>query len=235
MVLWRILAVMTTILFIASIILRRILKKKHTHFIKGYDKDYLVKKKMEAGFENSYYARHGVDSNIIMRYVIRKSSYETSMVANYSKPYKHIVYYVAEFDIKHKLIDVLKITEENTSTMSKIYVLNKKTSEINIIVRECDTILYSDEYVRPKKKSEVYIENSLVSLEIFSLLFTTRHIICEIFLKSSARFYLESEFGLITIAIIIGVSLLYLFISVAAKMHKIRKETLGGKISYDFY
>lgn len=231
MVLWRILAIMMIILFIASIVLRKIFERKHTHFIKGYDKDTLVKKKREAGFENSYYARHGADIDLINRYVLRVSSYERSLIVNYVKPVKHIVFFVAQFDKYHKLIDVLKITEENTTTISKIYLLNKKCSEVNIVVRECDTILYSDCYVRPKRKGEVYLEEGLLSLSIFSLLFTIRHFICEIILKSSARIYFESTFGLITVAIFLGVALLYLFISVAHKMHKIRKETLGGKIS----
>ena len=235
MILWRVLAILTFVLFIASLILRHIIVRKNTKYTKGYDPDVLVKTSRENGTNNSYYSRHGADINVISRYVIRRSSFETSIILNYVKPLNHVVFYIAEFDSKRQLIDVLKVVEENTTTTSKIFVLDKRCKSVNVIVREADTILYNNEYIRPKKVSQVFAEQALSSLAIFSSLFVIRHIICEFMLKSDFSFYLESYIGLITFLIMLGVALIVFFSTSFARIHKIRKETLGGKVSYDFY
>lgn len=235
MILTRIITLLLLILLIVSFIVRRILIKKNTRYIKGFDPDTLVKEKREFSTNNMYYARHGADTNVINRYVIRHSSYDKSLIVNYTKNFKHVMFFVAEFNKSKKLVKVLKVVEENTSQISKIFLLDKNCEYVNIVVRECDLVLYNPSYIVPRKKGEVIGEELFLGFEVFSIFMIIRQMIGEIMLKDSFKYYFNSYFGLITFLIALLISLIVILITISNKIHKIKKDTLGGKVVYEFY
>ncbi len=235
MLIWRILSILAFVLAIACIFLKRFVSHKNTKYFKGYEADNLIRTKREYATNNSYYAKTGTDKNVVTRYVIKKSSYETSVILNYAKAYQHVVLFIACFNKDYKVIDVLKVVESNTSEISKIFVLPKHTEYINVIVKECENVAYNGDYIRPKKFSNILFEQSFNAIQLFCLLFIVRNIGAEVLLPDSFIYYRRDFISTIVLLSMVLVSLLFLFITTLLKKHKMDKQRLGGGVVHEFY
>lgn len=235
MTLFNILFVFSCIMLVSCIIIKKILSKMFRKFYKTYVCDYKFKEVREGGSNNSYYLVSSVDSNYIPRYVLRNSVYEKSIVVNYSKPYEYISYYVAQFDKKNKLIDLIKVFDKNTSTTSRVLLINKKTNSVNVVVSECDGSVINHGYIIPKSRKQYFVEQLLGSISLFSLMFVVLYITLRLWLRDLAYTYLTSSMCAILLLAILFVTIIYLIVSTLILDNKSKKDHLGGKVYYEFF
>ena len=235
LILWRILSVVAVVTLVFSILVKSVAKFKKNIYFKGYVRDQKIKESREGGSLNKYYLVEGPDSNLIPRYVLRKSVYENSIVLNYKKPYDRIVFYIACFNKDNKIIDVIEVCEENTTDTSRVIVVKRKTKHVNVIVRDCDGTRYNQSYIVPLKAKNIWISQLFNTLILFNVLFLTYLGVGQLIASSFATYYYTSFFGLIALCAIIVISAIYFFVGSLQILNKNQKERAGGKVSYEFY
>ena len=223
MLLWEILAVFAIILSILCYVFRKILILKDMKCIKSYVGDNLVTTKREYGSENSYYSKSGEDKDIVCRYVIRKTNYETSVILNYTSEFKNVELYITCFNKKGKIIDILKIKETNTSINSKIYVLNKQTEYINVVVKNCNDVDYNLHYIRPEKMINLLGEQALTAVSIFCLLFASTIIGSVFVIPDTYMYYVTSDISHITFLAMLLISIIILIVTTISRKAKSKK------------
>ena len=232
---FRILAIISLIVMILSIIIKVIFKFKKNHYFRPFKQDQLVKQIREGGSNNQYFLVSGPDADLIPRYVFRKSVYEYSVVCNFKKNFKRIVYYIVSFNEKNKVLDVLEVCEENTIDTSRVIIVNKKTKKVNIVVRDADSIRYNQSYIIPMSTKNIWLNQFFNTLILFNSLYVIRYLLVQLFASQFTTYYSLDMFGQIGLICIIVTSFIYFFVGAFETLNKNQKERAGGKVSYEFY
>jgi hypothetical protein len=220
---------------ISSIVVKIIFKFKKNIYYKGFVVDQKVKGLREGGSQNEYYLVSGPDGDIIPRYVIRNSVYENSIVLNYKKGYERIVYYIACFNEKKQVIDVLEVCEENTTDTSRVIIIKRKTKYVNVIVRDCDGVRYNQSYIIPLRTRNIWLSQLFNALILFNILAIFNFVSAKIIAQEFSSFYFKSPLGIISLVINLTISAVYFFVGSITLLNKNQKERAGGKVSYEFY
>ena len=235
MILFNLILVISCIMLLCGIIIKKILNYKHRKFYREFSLDFKFKEVRENGSNNSYYLVSSIDSNYIPRYVIRDSSYEKSIILNYNKSYKYISYYIALFNKDKKIIGLIKVYDKNTSTNSRILVLKNKTAYVNIIVNGCEDELVNPGYMVPKTLKQFMLEQLFSSISLFSFLYIVLYIATRIYLKDLTHTYFTSSMCTILMIGLLAITIIYLIVSAYLFNKASKANKLGEKVYYEFY
>jgi len=234
-ILIRVMFIVSLTTLISAIVVKIIYKFKKNIYYKGFVVDQKVKEIREGGSQNEYYLVSGPDGDIIPRYVIRNSVYENSIVLNYKKGYERIVYYIACFNEKKEVIDVLEVCEENTTDTSRVIIIKRKTKYVNVIIRDCDGVRYNQSYIVPLRTRNIWLNQLFNTLILFNILVLFNIVSTRIIAQEFSAFYFKSLLGLISLFANLIISAIYFFVGSLTLLNKNQKERAGGKVSYEFY
>lgn len=238
---WRILCLISAVLFIAGVIVllcTNLTKNKYYH---NYHEDELLKKERSVNSVNSIYLTSGETRRFIKKYVVCKSAYEKYLVCNFTEKFTHIRYYVVQFSRRKKVISVLEITQKDlTDVSSRIIALKRSCAHVNVVIAEAEGTVINQNYVRPISMQRLRIYACLKSAAIFTALFVLRHIIVEImggsviYGKNVAYQYMNNSLNYIAIAASFVLALFSYLITVLSFRRKNAKAMNGGALEYEF-
>ncbi len=238
---WRILCLISAVLFIAGVIVlvcTNLTKNKYYH---NYRDDELLKKERSTNSVNSIYLTSGETKRFIKKYVVCKSAYEKYLVCNFTEKFSCIRFFVAQFSRRKKLISVLEITQKDlTDYSSRIIALKRRCAYVNVVIGEADGNVINNNYVRPISIFRLRLYAFLKSCNIFTSLFVLRHVIVEIlggsvlFGKNVAFQYLSNSLNYIAIAVSFALAALSYLITVVCFRRKNAKSANGGALEYEF-
>lgn len=238
---WRILCLISAVLFIAGVIVllcTNLTKNKYYH---NYHEDELLKKERSVNSVNSIYLTSGETRRFIKKYVVCKSAYEKYLVCNFTEKFSHIRYYVVQFSRRKKVISVLEITQKDlTDVSSRIIALKRSCAHVNVVIAEAEGTVINQNYVRPISMQRLRIYACLKSAAIFTALFVLRHIIVEImggsviYGKNVAYQYMNNSLNYIAIAASFVLALFSYLITVLSFRRKNAKAMNGGALEYEF-
>ena len=237
---WRILCIVSAVIFIAGVIVlvcTNLTKNKYYH---NYSDDELIKKERSTNSVNSIYFTSGETRRFIKKYVVCKSAYEKYLVCNFTEKFKHIRFYVVQFSRRKRVISVLEITQKNlTGLSSRIIALKKRCKHVNVVIGEADDTVINQNYVRPMSMHRLRIYACLKSLVIFAALFVLRHVIVEvvggshIYGSDVAYQYLNNSLNYIAVAASFVLAVLSYLITVLCFRRK-NAKAMGGALEYEF-
>lgn len=238
---WRILCLISAVLFIAGVIVlvcTNLTKNKYYH---NYHDDELFKKERSVNSVNSIYLTSGETRRFIKKYVVCKSAYEKYLVCNFTEKFRHIRFYVVQFSRRKRVISVLEITQRDlTELSSRIIALKKRCKYVNVVIGEADGTEINRNYVRPISMQRLRIYACLKSVIIFTALFVLRHVIVEvvggsyIYGKDVAYQYLNNSLNYIAVGATFALAVLSYFITVLSFRRKNAKAMNGGALEYEF-
>ncbi len=238
---WRILCLISAVLFIAGIIAlvcTNLTKNKYYH---NYYEDELLKKERSVNSVNSIYLTSGETRRFIKKYVVCKSAYEKYLVCNFAEKFRHIRFYVVQFSRRKRVISVLEITQRDlTDLSSRIIALKKSCARVNVVIAEADGTVINRDYVRPMSMVRLRFYACLKSVAIFTALFVIRHVIAEImggsfiYGRNVTYQYLNNSLNFIAIGVSFAVAVVSYLITVLSFRIKNAKAMNGGALEYEF-
>lgn len=238
---WRILCLISAVLFIAGVIVlicTNLTKNKYYH---NYHEDELFKKERSTNSVNSIYLTSGETRRFIKKYVVCKSAYEKYLVCNFTERFKHIRFYVVQFSRRKRVISVLEITQRDlTELSSRIIALKRRCAHVNVVIAEAEGAVINQNYVRPISMPRLRIYAVLKSAVIFMGLFVLRHVIVEIiggsfiYGKNVAYQYLNNSLNFIALGASFILAVLSYFITVLSFRRRNAKAMNGGALEYEF-
>lgn len=234
MLMWNILFYFFILLFLALTTLLIIKKYCKNTYYHNFINDEILKTVNNGGSTNNIYSTSNEANSYIDRYIIRKSIYDTAVVVEYKRPYKHIEYFIKCFNNKYEVIDLIKVIEDNTSTNSKIINVKKNTNRINIFIKNINNELdFNSTEIKPISRFNNHMYSFILSLDFFSLLFVIRHIILLINLGNRTFTFLNSIWNYISLGVILLFTLLLYLITFFSIRRKNWKNK--GATDYVFY
>lgn len=233
MALSKIFAVLAIITLIFSICIRAIFRFKKNTYSYEFKKDELIKIRRENGGNNYYYNVSGIDANYYLKYVFRNNAFENSLVLEYAKHYNQITFFVAEYDSKYKLIEVLEVTEDNTFDLSKVIKLNDKAKYVNLHIYRINNHLIDKPFVQMIDIKNIWIAQFFKALIMLCSMYILSFAVTEFVAEFFSKYYFESFFGFLTILYIFIATLLY-FISSSISLSISQKKKIGGVVKYEF-
>lgn len=231
---WRILCIVSAVLFVAGMIALaalRILKNKYYH---GFTEDELFKREKQTNSRNAIYFTSGETQNYVRKYVLCKTAYDTYLVCNYAKAFQEITYFVVEYTAKKKVLSARKITERGTSETSKVIALSRRCAYVNVIIGEADGAVINSDVVRPLSLTRIRIYALIKNVLVFLGLFVARQVILEIIGMQSMKPYLTSYWNYIAVGASFLLCLIGYFITVKGFRRKNVKALNGGALEYEF-
>lgn len=238
---WRILCLVSAVLFIAGVIVlvcTNLTKNKYYH---NYHDDELLKKERSVNSINSIYLTSGETKRFIKKYVVCKSAYEKYLVCNFTQKFNCIRFFVAQFSSRKRLISVLEITQKDlTDCSSRIIALKKRCKYVNVVIGEANGNVINQNYVRPISMYRLRLYAALKSVTIFTALFVLRHVIVEImggsvlYGKNVAYQYLNNSLNYIAVGVSFALALLSYLVTVLSFRRKNAKVMNGGALEYEF-
>ena len=241
MLLWRILCLVSAVLFLACIIVLLVTNLTKNKYYHNYHDDELLKKEKSTNSVNFIYLTSGETKRFIKKYVVCKSTYEKYLVCNFTEKFQEITYFVVQFSRRKKVISVLEITQKNLRDVSsRIIALKKRCKYVNVVIGSVEGRVINQNYVRPISMYRLRIFAFLKSFIIFTALFVLRHVIVEvvggsyIFGIDVAYQYFNNSLNYIAVAASFLLAVLSYFITVACYRSKNAKATNGGALEYEF-
>lgn len=225
--------VSTFVLLTMFLIIRRYCKNKYYHSF--YD-DELFKEEKNGNAKNYIYSPANETKEYILRYILRKSIYDKSIVLNYKEEYEYIEYYIKCFNKHKKVIQVVDVKETNTTTVSKIICLNRNTDRVNVFVKNVNhNVDINTSEIRPIPKKNIHLYSIAVSLNFFALIYALRHLILYLVLKSQFRPFLTNGWNYLTLLIILVSSvIMYILTFFSIRRRNFRNKNRGA-LRYEFY
>ena len=241
LLLWRILCLVSAILFVAGVIVLLVTNFTKNKYYHNYHDDELLKKEKSPNSVNYIYLTSGETRRFIKKYVVCKSAYEKYLVCNFTEKFKKVRFYVAQFSRRKKVISVLEVTQKDiTDYSSRIIALRKSCAYVNVIIAEADDRVINQNYVRPISMYRLRLFAFIKAFTIFTGLFVIRHIITEIvggsfiFGRDVSYFYLNNSLNYIALGATLVLSVLSYLITVLSFRRKNAKVMNGGALEYEF-
>lgn len=234
LLIWRIICIVSAALFVAAVItlfVTRLLKNKYYH---NFVKDELLKTEKKTNSVNSIYLTSGETKKFIKKYVVCKTAYDKYLVCNFAKSFRQIRFYVIQYTGGKRVVSVLKISDGNTGTTSKVIALSKRCDYVNIVVAHADGAVLNTDVIRPIAVPKLRLYAFLKSAAIFFGLFVLRHVIVEIFGGQTVIQYLNHYLDLAAIGASLLLAVISYFVTVACFRRKNIKEANGGVLEYEF-
>ena len=233
-ILWRVLCVVSALLFIAGILIlliKKFLKNKYYHV---YTADELVKSSKLSNGKNSVYFTSGEARDYINKYAICKTEFDRYLVCQFVKKFDEIRYFVLEYSSHGRVIAVQQIEEYNTGLNSKIITLHRRCAYVNVVIGKVDDMDINTDVIRPLSRKNIRIYALVKSLTLFAFLFVVRHIALEIFCKDLLGMYLKDTLNYISVGVCFVCGLLSYLITVLCFRRKNVKALNGGAVEYEF-
>ena len=238
---WRILCLISAVLFIAGVIVLAITNLTKNKYYHNYHEDELLKKERSVNSVNSIYLTSGETRRFIKKYVVCKSAYEKYLVCNFTEKFRHIRYYVVQFSRRKRVISVLEITQKDlTDVSSRIIALKKRCAHVNVVIAEADGTVINQNYVRPISMQRLRLYACLKSVVIFTALFVLRHVMVELiggnvfYGRNVAYQYMNNSLNYIAIGASFALALLSYLVTVLCFRRKNAKAMNGGALEYEF-
>ena len=232
--LWRVLCVLSAVLFIAGILLlliARFLKNKYYHV---FTTDELIKNNKMTNGKNSVYFTSGETKDYISKYAICKTEFDRYLVCKFVKKFSEIRYFVLEYTSHGRVIAVQQIDEYDTGLNSKIITLHKHCAKVNVVIGKADDNEINTDVIRPLSRRKIRVYALVKSFTLFAFLFTVRHIMLEILCKELLGLYLQDTLNYISVGVSFVCGLLSYFITVLCFRRKNVKALNGGAVEYEF-
>ena len=234
MFIWRIMFLIACFIFITTIIILRAFKFRKNVYFRDYQKQEFISEQIEAGIKNEFYLTEMETAKYIKRYALRKSKYDKAIICNYTKPFKYISFFVVCFNKKHKVINVLEVSEKNTNQSSKIININSATDTVNIYIKKADDVELNTNVISPISVSNIKRFAFVSAFTLFSFLFMIRHLAIEC-LRNKALAYMESIWNYLGIGIIFVIAICYFFIMYVFMKRRNSKNRNGGALENEFF
>ncbi len=232
---WRILAILAIVLLIVIIVLLSTLKLLKNHYYFDYVEDTLVDSKtVDEETTQKEYLVNNASKKYINRYLISEDKIHKYLILNYNESYHKARVYVMEYNSKGKVINVLRVTELETTTKSRVILLSAKTSNVNIIIGRINDTEINYNVIAPTSLGKIRIYSLLKALMLFCIVFITRHFFIELCGGCFKYTLLNSMYDYIFIGVIFLISLLYYVINAHILKKRNRKIKDGGRLSYEF-
>ena len=217
------------------VIFLMIRKYRKNIYYKEYKEDDLFDRQNDYNTKNEYYLVCNESRDYIKRYVIRKSTYEKSLVCNFTKKFGYISYFIVCYGGGKKPISVMRIVERKTSLSSKIIALPKGTKKINIFIQRADDDELNSNIIKPISKMNITLYSIFSSIALFTGLYGIRYIALSLILTKFFVPYLNTFWNYIGIAIMAAIAIVYLLISLSSLILKNTKNRKGGALEYEFF
>ncbi len=230
---WIVLFYVSIVSFILFVGLMIFLKLRKNEYLHSYVVDDVLKTYSESGVKNEIYGVNGSVKNFIKRYVIRKSNYDTSFIANYQGFHTIISYFVVCYDKKGKICGVVQVSERDNNETGKIIGLPHRTHVVNIVMKKVDDMELASSIIKPISVKRIRIYSLLYALSFFSLAFIIRHLVCVIIAPDYLREYYTSFWNFYAFLGMLLMTVIIYFISVCSMRRKNSKNRSGG-IKYEF-
>lgn len=241
LLLWRILCIISAVLFIAVVITLFVTNLTKNKYYQNYHEDELLKKERSTNSINSIYLTSGETRKYIKKYVVCRSVYEKYVVCNFAAKYRQIRFYVVQFNRRKKVKSVLEITQKDvTESASRVIALKKSCAYVNVVIASADDEIINQNYVRPIAMYRLRLYAFLKSLAVFFALFVIRHIIAEllgsglIFGKDTAYQYLNNSLNYIAVGASFLLAGLSYLITVFSFRRRNARALNGGALEYEF-
>jgi len=234
LLIWRIICIASAALFVAfviSLLCTRLIKNKYYH---NYEADELFKREKRTNSVNFIYLTSGETKKFVKKYVISRTAYDNYLVCNYAKNFKQIRFFVMQYTSGKRVISVLKVTDSETGSASKVISLSRRCAYVNIVIADADGAVLNTEVIRPIALYKLRLYSFLKSAAIFFGLFVVRHVIIELFGGMFVLQYLNHYLNYAAIGGSFVLALLSYLITVACFRRKNVKEADGGVLEYEF-
>ena len=234
LLIWRIICIVSAVLFAATVVtlfVTRLLKNKYYH---NCVKDELLKTEKKTNSVNSIYLTSGETKKFIKKYVVCKTAYDRYLVCNFTKSFTQIRFFVIQYTGGKRVVSVLKISDGNTGTASKVIALSRRCEYVNLVVARADGAVINTEVIRPIALPKLRLYAFLKSAAIFFGLFVLRHVIVEIFGGAIVIQYLNHYLDFAVIGGSFLLAVLSYFVTIACFRRKNVKEANGGVLEYEF-
>lgn len=232
---WRILALILLILLVIVIFLLIKLNLLKNHYYFDYVEDTLVDERMiDEETKQKEFIVNNESKKYIKKYLIAEDKIHKYLILNYNESYAKARVYVIEYDKKGNVVDVLRVTELQTTSKSRVILLNAKTIKVNIIIGRINDTELNYNVIVPLSKSKIRIYSLLKALMLFSIGFVTRHFFIELCAGIFKRTLLNSMYDYIFIGVIFLLSLIYYWMNAHTLKKRNRKIKDGGRLSYEF-
>ena len=233
-ILWRVLCVVSALLFIAGILIlliKKFLKNKYYHV---FTADELVKNNKLSNGKNLIYFTSGEARDYISKYAVCKTEFDRYLVCKFVKKFSEIRYFVLEYSAHGRVIAAQQIDEFNTGLNSKIITLHRRCAYVNVVIGKVDDLEINSDVIRPLSRKNIRIYALVKSLTLFAFLFVVRHITLEILCKDLLALYLKDMLNYLSVGVCFVCGLLSYFITVLCFRRKNVKALNGGAVEYEF-
>ena len=241
MLLWRILCLISAVLFVAGVIVLLVTNLTKNKYYFNYQDDELIKKERSTNSVNSIYLTSGETRRFIKKYVVCKSAYEKYLVCNFADKFETVKFFVVQFSRRKRVLSVLEVTQKDvTGDSSRIIALKKRCAYVNVVIGTVNDKIINQNYVRPISMYRLRLYAFIKSFAIFTALFALRHIIIEvlggsyIYGKDVAYAYMSNALNYIAVGASFLLSVLSYFITVLSFRRRNAKAQNGGALEYEF-
>ena len=232
---WDITAYVSIVVFVLLIAFLSIMRFRKNIYYKEYKPDDLFETSLDYNTKNSYYLVCNESRDFIKRYVIRKSTYERSLICNFTKKFGFISYFVVSYGFHDKVISVKHVIEKNTNLSSKIIRIPSGAKKINIFVQRADGVELNSNIIKPISKRNIALYSIFSSLALFTGLYAIRHFALMLILSKYFRPYLDTPWNFLGVILIGIIAIVYLIISIISLTVKNTRNRRGGALEYEFF
>jgi hypothetical protein len=167
--------------------------------------------------------------------VFRKSPYQRNVICNFCNDYKIISYFIVAYSKKKKVIDVVEVTEKPYGLSSRVISVNRKAEYVNVFVKRVDGVEINTNVIRPLPVRKIKYFTIFSSLALFSILFALRHLVILLLGGLHAKDVFNSMTNYISIAVVFGLSFIYLVFTTISLRKKNHLNRRGGTNEYEFF
>ena len=241
---WKLVVVISFVLFLVCRIFIRLRRyNKNTFFNKNtylfeFEMDDISKEAFKSntltGINTVFFTKAN-EAPYIKKYVISKNKTFTMLVCNYARKFSYISYFVFCYDRNHRLIDVIKVHEKNTTTTSKIVGLHYRTKFVNIVVGTVEDLTINSQIIRPMDRHAIRTAAFLTGLSIFTFLIVARDILFTIVAPHHVKPYYESMYNFLGLLVFALVALIGFFLRKRSLKKRSIKHRYGGIYEYEFF